>query len=101
MTTIHPSMMPAMADDLAAYNKAVGLANQFASDSGWGTNVTFDITVNSPSGKTSVPSNVVERLTNEEKSFILDVLFRAQTRNVNTLVEKLKEHYGVEVEKRG
>lgn len=101
MTTIHPSMMPAMADDLAAYNKAVSLANQFASDSGWGINVSFDITVKSPSGETHVPSKVVGQLTNEEKATILDVLFQAQTRNVTALVEKIKERYGVEVEKRG
>lgn len=101
MTTIHPSMMPAMADDLTAYNNAVILANKFSSDRGWGTNVSFDITVNSPSGETPVPSNVVERLTSEEKAIILGVLQQAQTRNVNALIEKIKDRYGVEVEKRG
>ena len=101
MTTIHPSMMPAMADDLAAYNMGVGLANRFASDSGWGTSVSFDITVRSPSGEIHVPSKVVGQLTNEEKATILGVLCQAQTRNVNTIIEKIKDRYGIMVEKRG
>lgn len=100
-TTIHPSMMPAMADDLTAYNKAVVLLNQLSRDSGWGTNVSFDIAVKSPSGQTSVPSTVVDRLTNDERASILDILAKAQTRNITTLAEKLKDRYGVEVEKRG
>ena len=100
MTTIHPSMMPAMADDLAAYNKAVALADQFSSASGWGANVSFDITVKTPSNTDiSVPHRTMVRLSTEDKKVILDILYRAQSQNINALVEKIKDHYGIEVEK--
>lgn len=97
--TVHASMIPQMADDVQALQDARSLAGRLSTASGWGKSVKFNqIDIGTPSGDINVNRKVTDKLTEDEKVQLMNLLYTAQMRNVRELKEKLNDHYGITID---
>lgn len=97
--SVHASMIPQMADDVQALQDARSLAGQLDSAFGWGKSVKFNsVEIGTPSGDITVGRGVTDSMTEAEKGQFLELLYKAQMRNVRKQKEKINENYGIVID---
>jgi len=100
MTKIHPSMVPAMTDDLQDYNDLISLADKLSSSTGWGASTKLHMEVFTPTSNMDGDgmNDVCNSLTGSEVSTILGILHTAQLRRIKICQEKIKDRYAIDVQ---